>query len=97
MTDPFERAVQRERYEHRARVASHLRAAFQIHLAVYLAVNAMLVVVWALTWTGHPWFVYPLLGWGIGLVAHGAHTRFHLAEERRLAARLGSDPLADAP
>jgi hypothetical protein len=35
----------------------------------------LLVATWALTsyddgTFGFPWFVFPLLGWGIGLVAH---------------------------
>jgi hypothetical protein len=34
------------------------------------------VVVWALQWqlggTAHPWLLYALLGWGVGLAAHYA-------------------------
>jgi hypothetical protein len=33
------------------------------------------VVVWQLGGTAHPWFVYPLLGWGIGLAVHYAAVR----------------------
>jgi L-alanine-DL-glutamate epimerase-like enolase superfamily enzyme len=33
--------------------------------AVYLAVNAMLVAIWALTGAGYFWPVWPLLGWGV--------------------------------
>ena len=69
--DPLERAVQR----HHASTARYL---FRIHLAVYLAVNAFLVVVWALTSNGFtviPWFLFPLGGWGIALAAHYAASR----------------------
>ncbi|MBA0045885.1 2TM domain-containing protein [Mycobacterium sp. NPDC050853] len=84
--DAFERAV--ERAERRAEdeqrrldrkrrdwIRQVNRAAFQIHAGTYVAVQILLVAIWALTWrfdhgTAYPWFVYPLLGWGIGLIAH---------------------------
>jgi hypothetical protein len=44
---------------------------FWIHLSVYLAVNALLVVVWTVTSAAYFWPMWPLLGWGIGVVAHG--------------------------
>jgi hypothetical protein len=47
------------------------RRVFLLHLSVYLATNLSLIVIWALTGAGYPWFVFPILGWGIGLVAHG--------------------------
>lgn len=40
------------------------------HIAVYVLVNAFLVVIWAVTSGGFPWFVFPLGGWGIGLFFH---------------------------
>lgn len=44
---------------------------FYIHLTVYIAVNIMLVLIWAFsTGGGFPWFVFPLGGWGIGLLFH---------------------------
>lgn len=66
--DDFARAAFREREARRIL----RRRAFYVHAAVWAAVNVMLVAVWALSGGGHPWFVYPLLGWGIGLAAHGA-------------------------
>jgi hypothetical protein len=48
------------------------RRAFYLHLAVFVAVQVMLFAVWALVGGGFPWFLFPLMGWGIGLVAHGA-------------------------
>ena len=41
-----------------------------IHLAIYAIVNAGLVGIWALSGAHYPWFVFPLFGWGIGIVAH---------------------------
>lgn len=34
----------------------------------YLAVMALLVAIWMLTGAGHPWPLYPALGWGIPLL-----------------------------
>jgi hypothetical protein len=48
--------------------------AFQVHASVWFAVNAFLFVIWAITGAGHPWFLYPALGWGIGLAAHATAT-----------------------
>jgi Domain of unknown function (DUF1707)/2TM domain len=39
------------------------------HLRAYLAVNALLVVIWALTGAGYFWPIWPILGWGIGVIA----------------------------
>ena len=67
--DAFERAAERELDEP--------RMGFRIHLAVYIAVQLMLAATWALTsnWDGgipFPWFLFPLLGWGVGIAAHYA-------------------------
>ena len=43
---------------------------FYIHFAVYIAVNIMLVIIWVATGAGFPWFVFPLGGWGIGILFH---------------------------
>jgi hypothetical protein len=44
---------------------------FRIHLAIYLVVNALLVVVWALSGARYFWPIPVMLGWGIGLAFHG--------------------------
>ena len=43
---------------------------FWIHFGVYLAVNALLVFIWATDPSGSFWPMWALLGWGIGVVAH---------------------------
>ena len=40
---------------------------FKNHLAVYLIVNALLVVIWAASGQGYFWPVWPIDGWGVGL------------------------------
>jgi hypothetical protein len=45
------------------------RRDFRGHLLVYVLVNAFLVAVWALTNPdGFFWPVFPIVGWGIGVV-----------------------------
>jgi Domain of unknown function (DUF1707)/2TM domain len=49
-------------------------AARPIHLdpgvRTYLAVMALLWLVWLVTGAGYPWPVWPMLGWGIGVAGH---------------------------
>ena len=48
------------------------RRGFTEHARAYLAVMALLVVIWALTGMGYFWPVWPALGWGIGVLSHRA-------------------------
>jgi hypothetical protein len=36
----------------------------------YLAVMALLWLIWLVTGAGYPWPVWPMLGWGIGVAGH---------------------------
>jgi hypothetical protein len=47
------------------------RRDFQEHLRAFVAVQVLLIAIWALTGFGYFWPVWPLMGWGIGLLAHG--------------------------
>ena len=40
------------------------------HLASYSSVIVFLWVIWAVTGFGFPWPVFPMFGWGIGVVMH---------------------------
>jgi len=44
---------------------------FYRDLTTYLIVNAVLVVVWALSGRGYPWFLWPLGIWGAFVLGHG--------------------------
>ena len=58
------------------------------HVAAYVAVNVMLVAIWALTGFGYFWPVWPMLGWGIGIVSHatgGGYCRARSTSSRRTA------------
>lgn len=52
------------------------RASFKYHLITYIVINAFFWVLWYFngqhqTREGHlPWPVWPLMGWGIGLLFH---------------------------
>ena len=44
---------------------------FRGHLLTYLAVNALLVAIWAVSGAGFFWPVFPIVGWGLfGIVPH---------------------------
>jgi hypothetical protein len=51
----------------------HRLKAFRIHLAAYFVVAALLVVVNLSADPGHPWFVWPVVGWGGVLAIHVAY------------------------
>jgi fatty acid desaturase len=48
----------------------HKKRCFGVHLRAYIAVNILLVGIWAFT-GGLFWPIFPILGWGVGLSAHG--------------------------
>jgi hypothetical protein len=53
-----------------------------IHATVYAVVNALLITINLSTAPEQLWFHWPLVGWGIGLLAHAA-AAFSLAGGRR--------------
>jgi len=54
--------------------AGKARLGFLIHLGAYLAVNALLLGINLATTPDRLWFRWPLMGWGIGLLAHALVT-----------------------
>jgi hypothetical protein len=58
------------------------------HLGTYVIVNAFLIVIWALSGAGYPWFLWVMAGWGIGLAFHAFNyfigKRSDAAKERML-------------
>jgi hypothetical protein len=45
-----------------------------VHLVWYISVNVMLIFINMMTSSGSWWFIYPLMGWGMGIVAHSLYT-----------------------
>jgi hypothetical protein len=65
-----------------------MRLGFRSHVFAYAIVNAGLAAINLVTSPGYLWFVWPLIGWGIGLAAHaaavyldGEHIRDRMIEE----------------
>ncbi|MFD1360090.1 2TM domain-containing protein [Lentibacillus salinarum] len=48
--------------------------AFYIHVTVYILVSILLLIINMITFDGYWWFLYPLGGWGIGVIIHGLTT-----------------------
>jgi 2TM domain len=46
---------------------------FWLHAAVFVTTEVLLIVIWILGDEDFPWFVFPLLGWGILLAAHAVY------------------------
>ena len=60
----------------RAKKRVEAKLGFYIHLAVYIVVNILLIIINLSTSTEYLWFKWPLIGWGIGVFFHGIGTFF---------------------
>ena len=54
----------------KAREKVEEKKGFYTHFIVYIVVNILLIIIWAATGAGFPWFIFPLGGWGIGVLFH---------------------------
>ena len=54
----------------RAKRRVEAKIGFFSHLAVYIVVNALLIVINVSVSTEYLWFKWPLIGWGVGIVFH---------------------------
>ena len=73
LTDDLPRATRARREQSRD---------FAEHLRTYLSVMTLLVVIWALTGMGYFWPIWPMVGWGIGIVSHANALRRPPARRR---------------
>jgi hypothetical protein len=55
----------------RAAVRATMQRAFYHHVMIYVVVNVLLAGLNLLKNPNHLWFQWVILGWGIGLLAHG--------------------------
>jgi hypothetical protein len=76
---------------------ANMKLAFRAHLMTYVTVNAGLVLINLVTSPGYFWAIWPIIGWGIGLVAHainvymdGENIRDRMIEEEMEKLRRGS-------
>ena len=82
--EPTNTDISEDELRRRAVKRLQAKAGFWTHLAVYLAVNAFLVMIWFFTGTGFFWPIFPIAGWGIGVGASAwdAFGREPITEER---------------
>jgi hypothetical protein len=63
-------AVMDETIEARAKQRVQARSSFLVHVIIFATMNAAFAAIWLVTGHGYPWFLWPTLMWGVGLVAH---------------------------
>ena len=84
------------RYERARKRVRQLKGFYQ-HLTIYLLVNTFLAIVNLAASPNRIWFPWPLLGWGIGLLAHAASVFVHHTfwgkdwEERKIKELMDKD------
>ncbi len=62
--------AEEDRKVQRAREIAVAKLGFVRHAIVYVFVIAVLVVINNVTYSEYQWWVWPALGWGIGVIAH---------------------------
>jgi hypothetical protein len=62
---------------------------FRAHLLAYLLVNGFIVVIWAITDSGFFWPIFPIFGWGIGLVFNAWDVYREPVSEERIRREMG--------
>ena len=78
-----------------AKERAEAKIRFYIHLAVFLVINCLLIVINLKTSPGSLWFLWPLCGWGIGVVLHGLKVlgvfNYNAAKQRLIAKELAKE------
>jgi hypothetical protein len=64
-------ALSPEELELLARKRANAKLGWYLHALAYVLVNAVMFALSRHAFGTRPWSVYPLLGWGLGLVLHG--------------------------
>lgn len=58
----------------RAKKRAEAKYDFYRHLAIYIAVSILLVIINLSTSPSYLWFKWPLMGWGLAVLLHGLRT-----------------------
>jgi len=80
-----------------ARERAKAKLGFYIHLIVYVCINVLLFAIWylfTLESGGFPWFIFPLIGWGIAVVIHAIVAFYGNSTEESLEDRMTEQELA---
>ena len=80
MTDDRELELRR-----RAERRADAKMSFRANLLSYVVVNAGLLVINLLTSPGYYWVIWPVIGWGLGLLAHGIAVYYDAGDLRERA------------
>lgn len=56
--------------DNQLREQARKRVEFRTHLIVYCITNAAFWIIWLFTGQGYPWPIWPMTGWGIGVLFH---------------------------
>jgi len=56
--------------EQQLRELAHKRVEFRTHLVVYCVIIGGLWLIWYFTGHGYKWPMWPMAGWGVGLLFH---------------------------
>ena len=85
-----------EKLRQKARERARAKLSFYIHLIVYVSVNVLLFAIWYITLglSGFPWFIFPLIGWGIALVLHAIVAFYGKSLEESMEDRMTERELA---
>lgn len=60
-----------EEIDRLARKRANAKLGWYMHFAIYVVVNLFIFAMSQHAFGHRPWSVYPLLGWGLGVVLHG--------------------------
>ncbi len=55
---------------YRTVVKEEYKRGFVVNLAAYIIVNILLAVINLMYYPGQVWFIFPLAGWGLGVLMH---------------------------
>ena len=73
------------------------RQSFKTHLTFYLVVNVLMIGIWAASGGGYFWPIWVILGWGIGLAAHGAPLSAGSRQQAKPGSEATAPDLRDTP
>jgi len=60
---------EQERYQEAKKRVEEIKG-FYFHLVTYVIINAVLIIINLLTSPEYLWFIWPIVGWGVGLLIH---------------------------
>ena len=89
--------MEKEEAYQKAKKRVEAKIGFYIHLAVYLGVNILLIIINLMTSSQYLWFKWPLIGWGIGVFFHAlavfAFTKGSSIKERMIEKEMEKETL----